>query len=157
MSAQRAGAQFLPLQQPLFRTASLRAVLYCIHWAFFGGTWLVHMYIARFNKVLQLRYRERERERDCALHPPSHPPLFSRQLPYNWLSWLVRVIINLIVVGGNALSMLALFFLSLASFGDNVASQVREPRHTEGKPTASRLVSDPPRSRLLPHRSATRR
>ena len=39
--------------------------------------------------------------------------------------WKVRVYINLLVVAGNALSMVALFSLSLASFGANVALEVR--------------------------------
>ena len=47
------------------------------------------------------------------------------QLPYNWLMWNIRVVINMLVVSGNALAMIGLFSLTLYSFGGNVAVQVR--------------------------------
>jgi hypothetical protein len=55
----------------------------------------------------------------------SSPPHHQAQLPYNAFSWTLRTAVNGIVISGNALAMLALFSLTLTSWGDRVAEQAR--------------------------------
>ena len=46
-------------------------ILYCVHWLIYGGTWLAHLYVARFNKV-----RRSECIEGC-WHPSPPSALFS--------------------------------------------------------------------------------
>ena len=54
-------------------TAHPRVPLQVAHWVVFGGTWLIHMYLARFYKVcsLQLRAAGLARGQTHLLPPPS--------------------------------------------------------------------------------------
>lgn len=45
-------------------------------------------------------------------------------MPYNWLMWYIRVTLNAMIIIGNAIAMLALFFCSLPGWGDAVSAQV---------------------------------
>ena len=47
------------------------------------------------------------------------------QVPYNWIVWLIRLNINGIIILGNAIAMLALFFTSLEKWGSDISTQVR--------------------------------
>lgn len=46
------------------------------------------------------------------------------QMPYNWLMWYIRVTMNSSIIIGNAIAMLALFFVSLPGWGNAVSAQV---------------------------------
>ena len=62
--------------------------------------------------------------------------LLGSQLPYNWLMWHIRVTLNGLIIAGNAMAMLALFFTSLRGWGDAVSSQVRTASRENGAAAA---------------------
>jgi hypothetical protein len=98
--------------------------LYCVHWGIFGGSWLAHMFYARFNKVLLANWLKSTlfcRQRSSPLH--HHSPI-PTQVPYNPIMWATRAVVNFFIVVGVSLAMLWLFALTIGDWGASVSAVV---------------------------------